>query len=323
MNPKELDLINKSLVSELSETEKEALDQWKQNEANNSLYKLVEDIQLDESIEHEAENMRSTILDDIHRRMDDGKRRIARIRNISVAASIALLIGLSGFFLYQNTFSPESRLITRSNTSDTQTEIVLPDGSTVILHGRSTISFPAAFSEKSRQVQLSGEAYFNVRKDEQAPFMVQSGEISIKVLGTTFNVEAYDEDNLIRVTLETGKISMSTEDYKDGLILTPNQQAVYDKQNKSILKRNVNAEEVIGWTKNRLYFNSMLLEDIVLKLERHFNVEIETSLKKLKDIPYTGEFVEDESIDEILTVLSMMDNRINYEYRDNKIVVYE
>lgn len=210
-----------------------------------------------------------------------------------------------------------------SNPSGTKSEITLPDGSTVILHGSSTISYPTAFSNKARKVELTGEAYFDIRKNEQVPFMVHSGKINVKVLGTTFNVEAYDEDDYICVTLATGKVSLSVKDYEGELILAPDQQAVYNKQTQEILKRNINAEEVVGWTNNQLYFNSMPLDDIVRKLERHFNVEIEISVEKLKNIRYTGEFVEDESIDEILTMFSMMDNRVKYERKNNKIIIYE
>ncbi|NDV84307.1 FecR family protein [Bacteroides sp. 51] len=323
MDQKELDLINKSFTSELSESEQKELRQWREEKGNDHLYKLIEDIQLDESIECEAENMRFSILDDIHRRIDASKRRISHFKTISIAASLALLIGFSGFFLYQNNFNRVNQIITMSNPSGTKSEITLPDGSTVILHGSSTISYPTAFSNKARKVELTGEAYFDIRKNEQVPFMVHSGKINVKVLGTTFNVEAYDEDDYICVTLATGKVSLSVKDYEGELILAPDQQAVYNKQTQEILKRNINAEEVVGWTNNQLYFNSMPLDDIVRKLERHFNVEIEISVEKLKNIRYTGEFVEDESIDEILTMFSMMDNRVKYERKNNKIIIYE
>ena len=139
MNPKGLDLINKSLASELSETEQEAFRQWKQKEANDNLYKLIENIQLDESIEREAENIRFSILDNIHHRMDASKRHISRLKITSIAASIALLTGFSGFFLYQNSFNRVNQIITMSNPSGTKSEITLPDGSTVVLHGNSTM----------------------------------------------------------------------------------------------------------------------------------------------------------------------------------------
>lgn len=324
MNPQRFDLISKSFLENLNEEEKNDLQKWKQQQDNKRLYDLLSNIRLDEEIDRVAEDMRSDILGNLHKKMDVAKKRVIRLRVLSLAASIALLIGFAGIWVYQSGKNRyDDQMITMSNpTGITKSVMVLPDGSTVVLHGNSTIRYSSDFIRKTRSVELDGEAFFDVMENKGIPFIVQSGKVQVKVLGTSFNVDAYGDEELVKVTLKTGQISLSVEDFSGELVLNPDQQAVYNKNTQEIIKRQVKAEEITGWIENRLYFNSLPLIDIARILERHFNVEITISPQRLESMQYTGEFIANESLDEILTVLSL-DERIKYKREANTIKIYE
>lgn len=286
---------------------------------------IFDRIRLDHEIEDEAENMLKDILHDIHQRMETEKKKrfISRYKWMTVAASLIILIGIAGVLIYQTGFNRlDSNIITMSNPPGIKSEIYLPDGSYVMLQGGSSLKYPETFAGSHRDVQLTGEAFFDIVKDEKKPFKVKSGNVNVRVYGTTFNVEAYAEDELINVTLKTGKVSLSLDDFEGEIFLEPNQQIVYNKETKAIKKRSVDAGEVSGWTTGHLYFNGISLKEIARKLERYYNVDIQFASPKLENIIYTGEFDDNESLEENLNIL-FMDGRIKYKKDGSVITIYE
>lgn len=296
-------------------TKPDGLNQW------------LDHIQLDERIERKMDQAEENILMDIHRRMDsEGSRRSKRgfhFRYFAVVASLVVVVVLSGFFLLgigeQNV---EYQLVTVNTPRGMQTELVLPDGSKVWLNGGSTISYPEKFEDNSRDVILNGEAYFDVKSDSKWPFMVHSGEMELKVLGTTFNVEAYEDDNFMNVTLETGKVSMHFADQANDIILHPNQQLTYNRLTRETQMLDVDASKITAWSDGKLYFTAMPLKQITTKLQRYYDVNFSFASDEIANIVYTIEFVGNESIDEILTIWSM-DRRLNFKKENDKIIITE
>lgn len=284
---------------------------------------IFDRIRLNHDIESEAENMRTDILDDIHRRMNTEKRFIPRYKWMAIAASLIVLIGMAGLVIYQTGFNRANiNIITMSNPPGTKSQVYLPDGSSVMLQGASTLQYPESFERGRRNVQLTGEAYFDIVKDNKKPFRVKAGNINVQVYGTTFNVEAYEEDEQVNVTLQTGKIGFSVDNFEGEIELTPNQQIVYNKQTNAIQRKTVDASEVTAWTQGNLHFNGISLKQIARKVQRYYNVEIEFASPKLENIIYTAEFDDSQPLEDNLNIL-FMDGRIKYKKDGSVITIYE
>lgn len=181
--------------------------------------------------------------------------------------------------------------------------VVLPDGSKVWLNADSKITYPENFSASFRELSLMGEAFFEIEKDPRHPFIVDAGAMKIKVLGTSFNVRAYAEDDFITSTLKEGKVSLSFMNNKeeDELLLTPGETVTYSKLNGDYrVEVDPCYESSSDWTRHILQFNNTPLPDLVKVLERHFNVTIELMDKDLYQYTYTFTSQE-ESLIEILS----------------------
>jgi len=167
-----------------------------------------------------------------------------------------------------------------------QYELTLPDGTRVWLNAASSLTYPVAFSGKERQVKLTGEAYFEVAKDAGKPFFVNvDGKQTVEVLGTHFNIRAYDDDPDIRTTLLEGSVKVSGKN--SHAIIKPGQMAVNDLK-APLVVRNADLDEVMGWKNGLFVFNDERIEDVLRIAARWYDVEVEyqtdVSQKKLRGI---------------------------------------
>ncbi|MEG1586906.1 MAG: DUF4974 domain-containing protein [Bacteroidales bacterium] len=180
--------------------------------------------------------------------------------------------------------------------------VVLPDGSRVWLNSDTRLSYPDNFASGVRFVNLSGEAFFEIESDPDHPFLVHAGDVEIKVLGTTFNVTAYENDNLITSTLEEGKISLSAGlKKKTKYTLIPGETAVYSKDDGSCrIERQSQYQNSSAWKTNQLQFNNTPLPEILKILERRYNVDFEVMDEDLAGYTYTFTS-HDETVEEILS----------------------
>lgn len=153
-------------------------------------------------------------------------QKFARI----AAVIIPLFLFAGGMFYY---LSPQNEMIEVSVAYGEQKRLILPDSSEVWLNAGSTILYPETFAKDKRLVMLDGEAYFSVKKDTASPFIVEASQLSVKVLGTRFNVKAYPNDEKITTTLTSGKVEVSVQSQPPH-ILKPNEQLTYDKKSSDI-----------------------------------------------------------------------------------------
>src|SRR5690606_5078196 len=152
---------------------------------------------------------------------------------------------------------------------------VLPDGTQVKLNSSSSIKYPEQFSEDLREVFLKGEAFFEVKHDQQRPFIVHSGDLKIQVLGTSFNVRDYGDETETRVALVTGKVRIDPQsDTSSSLVLEPAQMAVFNRENRSLQKKPFDFKTEIGWKEGVLIFSNTTLAEAFDKIERWYGVEI-------------------------------------------------
>lgn len=179
--------------------------------------------------------------------------------------------------------------------------IQLSDGTQVYLNSGTVLKFPVKFLPgKDRHVYLHGEAYFDVVKDKVHPFRVKADKLNVEVLGTEFNVQAYEEDSTTDVVLVEGSVALfSGESTSELYKLQPGERGVYQRDNGQILSENVNTTVYTAWRRGELVFRNMNFQNIILKLERHYNVKIENKNEALNKEIFNASF-NNESLENVL-----------------------
>lgn len=262
-------------------------------------------------------------------------------RALTAAATILLvaggLWGLTGRKQHEN-----KELVSEISTKHgSRSTVTLPDGSTVYLNVGSKLTYDYG-QENSRQVVLEGEAFFDVLKDEQRPFIIHTKKMDITVLGTTFNVRAYEEDKTVETSLIQGKVEVTIKgDVPKKVILTPNQKIVlmnddkpsqiktvhmpvlHDKEAYRLEEVTVNPQDSLvaetAWKENCLVFNNERFEDIALKMERWYDVQIIFEDKQLAESRFTGTFIN-ETVDQTLEALRFT-SPFHYHIDKKKIII--
>ena len=200
--------------------------------------------------------------------------------------------------------------------------LILPDGSKVKLNSQTRLRFPVPFDKNSRLVELEGEAFFDVVESEAVPFIVNTVEMKITVYGTAFNVSAYRNDTYIQTTLVKGSIGVSLprNNKPVELKLKPGQQACYHKTLNVMETKEVNIQQYTAWTKGLFVFENEPLEQILQKLARWYDCEIEFRDESLKTEPFTGELKRFDSFSKILDMIAIASD-VGFKMEGKKIIV--
>jgi transmembrane sensor len=202
--------------------------------------------------------------------------------------------------------------------------LLLSDGTTVHLNSGTTLRFPVRFLDESqkREVFLEGEAYFEVARNEGQPFIVDTGDMKIRVLGTKFNVSTYPDDRATDVVLVEGRVQLDAKDdaSRESHILEPGFKASFDRLQNKIVTREVPTTTYTSWIKGELVFRNMTFEDILKKLERRYNVTIENRNTKLAGERFNANF-GDEPIENVLRGLKTA-YEIEFEIDDNHVIIW-
>ena len=197
--------------------------------------------------------------------------------------------------------------------------IHLPDGSTILLNSNSRLDYPASFGDTTREVVLSGEAYFDITHLSGRPFLVRTGKLTTRVLGTAFNIRAYPGDKAIEVTVTSGKVQVLKENSSVGL-LTDNQQMRYDKGSESCLRQKVDVQPLVAWKPEEVSFDDITMEETARRLEQWFGVSVSFINPVLKDCRVTATFYREDSLEEIMTVICAV-NQSTFSIHDKSILV--
>lgn len=299
-------------------------------EKNNEIRKrkadaLIESIRLQSSCpseEHLAERSFSRLMERINaieRPADIFRLRARYYRKWLVAATVSLLIALSGWLYTAFTSGITPALIVQSNHTGLVQNLTLPDGTAIKLNNRSKLVYPERFSGKQREVFLEGEAYFDVEHDKKHPFVVHAGSLKIKVLGTKFTVNANSMLPQITATLLEGSIDVSND--KQSILMKPNQQLTYDiGQNSMKLADLTDTADEIRWIKNVWVLSGTPLLDICRRLEQLFDVKFIVMNDELINKSFTGEFYTNESLESILEIMRISTS-LKYERRGKNIIL--
>lgn len=217
---------------------------------------------------------------------------------LRIAAILIPFIIVAGGYFYYSQHKTTEITVAYGKTR----HLLLPDSSEIWINAGSTIKYPKTFSEDKRQIYLEGEAYFSVKKDQAKPFIVRTNQLSVKVLGTKFNVKAYPDDETVTATLTSGKVEVSTSARK-GQLLQSNEQLIYNVYTSALTIENISPAETDAWLNGQLLFINSSFKDIMQTLERHFNITIDNQTNIPLDKQYTVKFLKGESLNDILQVL--------------------
>ena len=314
-------IIAKSLTGKLDDQELKELEEWKlaskenQSEYNDfiELWIKSDSLTLPSTINHH--NAFKIIR--TNSGLNSSPKRWINIA-VQVAAVLVLSIILSGVYIYLTNDRKGQILSTTASLPifheikaafGTQAKVELADGTVVFLNSGSKLRFPETFdNQEQRKVLLDGEGYFAVTKNPNQPFVVQINKLDIKVLGTTFNVEAYNDNPIVNIALVEGSLLLqeqSESGNKDLIYLLPNQVATLNKSDNKLSKRDVaDLHKYTAWINGRIVFYDDPIETVVNKLGKWYNVDISIADKRLENYRFTGTFI-DESLEQILNILSL------------------
>jgi ferric-dicitrate binding protein FerR (iron transport regulator) len=304
---KYIKLLSKVLTKDASLVEKEELEQWA-NE-NNSQKAFVEETTKAWNLsKNYAENLpvdTNSAWDKFEERLEGNTIKPTLLRSLGVYWKAAVMIGLVAtsliWFATQNLSEVVPVLEIVETGAEEQKELILPDGSVVMLNENSKLAYAKDF--KVREVNLTGEAFFEVTKQNGQSFEIKTNTTKTRVLGTSFNVRAYEETP-VEVAVITGKVAVESveEGSQESVVLLPNEGVVYDLVNKKMKKSTQATKNSLAWKTQELVFDNMTLGDVIETLERYFEIEIESD-PKIRNCHYTGTFKEPK-LDEVFNTIA-------------------
>lgn len=202
------------------------------------------------------------------------------------------------------------------------TKLYLPDGTLVWLNAGSKLVYSQGFGVDTRQLKLEGEGYFEVTRNEDVPFVINTPEVNLKVLGTKFNFRNYPDDEEVTVNLMEGKVALrnGVKPMPD-LYLDPDEKMVMNKLTGAMTKSRVKADKAKVWINDELFFDEELVEDIAKKLTRSYNVKVEVA-DSLRDKRFYGSFkITGNTIEKILDTMAST-GQMNYRYEEGVYIIY-
>jgi transmembrane sensor len=239
---------------------------------------------------------------------------------VGAAASIILAFILySQLPLLKHSWKTEELLVQVTSKGQKRL-IVLPDGSRVWVNQNSTFKYPKEFNERSREVYLSGEAYFDVTHDSEKTFIIHNGSFTTTVLGTAFNIREDKVKHTIEVTVSRGKVSVANSG-KPLAFITPSQQVSYNLSKQELSKTIVDANEASSWKQTDLQFEDVTFGEAIAQLSMHFGVGVNFSNEKLKACRFSGANLADQGLEDILKVMCAFNNARYIKNRDGSFVI--
>ncbi len=246
-------------------------------------------------------------------------------KKIAALAAVLIPFIFLGYYTFLYFDSEQSRsalqLAEITSPKGSKTQLRLPDGTSVCLNSGSVIRYGEGFGTKNRMLELSGDAYLTVRHDGQLPFIVQAGDIEVKVLGTEFNIDAYPDNEEIKVALFKGSVSMSDTKRNNSVVLKPMETGVFRLASGQL---NVVADSTgnsLNWMYDRLVFKGETFKEIARLLERRFDVEIRIHRAALLEKRFGGDFAGDETLEQIFKVMAVS-GKFSYEIKEKTIDIY-
>lgn len=311
-NESKIKLLQKFYSDTITDQELKSLFVWLNSEKGNMEYEMLSD---ERWLSGEFEICRDIDSSALFRRIETRrhekklvgrKQFLVRLRNAAAIFILGLIIPLIYFSILQTAKTNEIGYHTESLSNEKVKKLTLPDGTAVWLMSGSTISYPSSFLEnKTRNVSVKGQAFFNVAKDASRPFILNLGEVGLEVVGTSFNVMNYDDEDHIDVALKTGKVDLFRGEYNPGkqvVEMIPGQLVTYDKNKPEFYIADVKVDKYTSWIDGILQFHNDPLEEVLKKLGRWYNITIEVNNPDVSNFPFTAT-IKNENLEQVVELL--------------------
>jgi len=221
---------------------------------------------------------------------------------IKVAAVIALTLGVGYYFLQIENVETEAPMLSITVPAGQRANLILPDGTSVWLNARTELRYPGVFSATKREIELDGEAYFEVKQDKKKPFIVQTRKYDIEVLGTKFNVEAYSDSDDFSTALMEGSVRVTDKLEKSNtLVLQPDYLTTF--RDGTLIAEKITDPDYYRWREGLVCFREMGFIQLMRRFEKCYGIRIEINNPRLSEYAFTGKFRISDGIDNALRVL--------------------
>ena len=286
-------ILARILLKAAKKDEADAISQWKNiSEKNASFVDLLEAF-WNRPVEEPPSGRLTAARERLLVRLNS-KRSVPEERSLTwflsrIAASIAILIAVAGLSVYiasETNLFYKSGWVEISTGAGQQSRVALPDGSLVWLNAETVVKYHP--DKEERKVSLTGEAYFEVSHAPGYPFVVETGDVKVNVLGTKFNVAHYPGSKITEASLLSGKITLSLGESGKSVDLKPGEKVIYDADEQVVSKTEANVQNGILWRQGILYFENVPFDELVLKLERYYAVKFVYEKDTFENIHYTG-----------------------------------
>lgn len=329
------DILEKYTAGTCTPEERRLVDEWFRQQEDEQedplLYDSEERARLDKKM---LAKIRATINEEVSahensvRKSRTNKSVTRTLYRAAVGIAAVLIVGFSVYFFNtQQTLIPnvDVALTEVLNPTSSITRHELQDGTSIWLHPKSKIKFPASFEKNKRTLELIGEAFFEVAKDPNRPFIITTGKVTTQVLGTSFNIKAYDQDASIEVSVLTGKVAVHLTEPQDKIdtasatvLLKPNERVTYLKE-KNTLEKEVRKDlpELSIWQAASVVFDNVSVKDVLITLNKKFDAHIEVRNKNLLNCLIKADFTH-QNLPDILELLSKS-VEATYEFENDTI----
>ena len=258
-------------------------------------------------------------------RIKTPKRRIPSVRMIWRVAAIVLVVAVFGFwFSRSEKTEPAVQLITKTTSRGQKLTVSLADGTKVKLNSESTITYPLTFENSgTREISLSGEAFFTVTEDKKKPFIVHTDQLDAVVLGTSFNINAYQHNSRISITLETGKVRVETNQLSGlnrSFEILPGEQVSFIRSSREMHKQKIELSQFISWKDGTINLEDKTIQEAINILERWYNISFSLGDSKIEGCKLSGEFNSD-NLENILRNMEFLTNLKFQLVNGTKVIV--
>ena len=246
----------------------------------------------------------------------------SRFVKLAAAAVVAMVFISSFYFLLKKSAAKQQiSIAAKTKPEHKQNRVIfLADGSSVILSGESKLKYPSTFEGlKTREVYLEGQAFFDIKHISSKPFIVHTGNLETKVLGTAFNIKAFPNEDNITVTVKRGRVSVNDQNKVLGII-TPNEQITYAKSKIKSSIQTVKNDNYLTWKQEDLLIDNLTISGAAKLLEDRYNVKIIIDNPEVELLRFTSTFSKNEPLDEVLSSICLF-NGLGYTYNKEKSIV--
>lgn len=296
-------------------------------ERDNAVKDLWDNIKLEDSQEwEEAYNRVQSVID----KDNDKKRRFRLFYTFGRIAAVwfvpFVMLCTSAYMYYEvwkgsKSVNTEVTYVQYYAEAGKREQIMLPDSTTVWLNSGSILIYPSTFSSAERGVYLMGEGFFDVKRDEEHPFVVNTRFLRMQVLGTTFNVSAYPDEEQVKTTLETGAIKVNVNNDTVSYYLNPNNQLVYTPATNKVEQFDVRASDYSDWRNGGLFFDNTDFDNAMKVIERVYDVKIHIRTSVYSNQKIYVHFNKDETLENIFHILKIMIPQLEYKIKDNSVYI--